>query len=306
MLFIKDYYTFLSEIKSDFLLYHGSLSDFNEFKNTTTFFSDEKKFALDYANRKSFESGLDSSPILYTCKVRGDIFDINDKSDYDKLYNNLSDENYIYNLFGMKSRSIDKDEFILNLKGFQTIPAFGLDLNIGDTFPNPTYKPEIYKVAETDDDYIYAYLTKDYNYEYNKLVLKDKDLHNFIVQFMKSRKDAYYNDFAILSYIEMFENGGKSNYRQEPTKEEMDEFNRLYSLFEVTLNEHMKKYYRKFTRKDKIVKLSDSWMYYENNNVDDILKKLGYCGYVATEKGFKTYAIFNPNKSVEIIDKKSY
>ena len=208
MLFIKDYYTFLSEIKSDFILYHGSLSDFKEFKNTTTFFSDEKKFALEYVDQKAIEGGLDDNHILYTCKVRGDIFDINDKADCDKLYANLSDENYIYNNFGMKSNSIDRDEFILNLKGFQTIPAFDLDLNLGDTFPNPTYKPETYKVAEMDDDYIYAYLTNDYSYEHKKLVMKDKDLYNFIKEYVKLKKDAYHNDSILLSYIEMFKNGG--------------------------------------------------------------------------------------------------
>ena len=42
------------------------------------------------------------------------------------------------------------------------------------------------------------------------------------------------------------------------------------------------------TKKCKVEKLSDTWRFYENQTVSDIIQDLGYCGYVALEKNVNT------------------
>ena len=48
--------------------------------------------------------------------------------------------------------------------------------------------------------------------------------------------------------------------------------------------------------------IDNTWTYMENDTVFNIIKDMGYDGYVAKEDGHNTYAIFDPTKSVKIID----
>ena len=49
--------------------------------------------------------------------------------------------------------------------------------------------------------------------------------------------------------------------------------------------------------------LNSNWNYYENDVVADLIKKLGYDGYIALETKHNTYAVYEPNKTIKILGK---
>ena len=89
------YYKTFERILADFTLYHGSPYLFENFKNRTTYFSDNPKFAWEYADEKSFDAAMDAEPIIYKCKLNGEIFDATIDEHLQKL--DKVSNNYINN-----------------------------------------------------------------------------------------------------------------------------------------------------------------------------------------------------------------
>lgn len=312
----SEYVESLNETLLTKYLYHGSLYDFNKFKNTTTFFSDSSYFAQHYAEQKSFDSGTDMSPIVYKVKLIGNIFDINNKEDYNKLEKELPDEiEYMYNNFGFTTL-VNKKEYLLNLSGYYTDEPYDelKDLKVGDIFSNPEYKQDKYTVYKKNDEYLYYYINNSFDdlvsRNINKYSETFKEIYVFLSEYIKKviPNTKYVYDDDIKLYLDTF------RYKQHnwgvvyPSQENINAFDKLYKKFEKKIIELLvkKEYIYKFILKTKTEKLSDTWRFYENSITDNIIKQLGYCGYVALEKNVKTYAIFNPEKSVKIIKKVNY
>jgi hypothetical protein len=89
------------------------------------------------------------------------------------------------------------------------------------------------------------------------------------------------------------------------TKDELKEIDRLFKVGEKALLDlYIKeKRYKKWNLKPVVEKLDDTWRYFENETVSNLIKKLGYDGYVAKEKKYNTYLIFDPNKTITILKK---
>lgn len=294
----------LEKIENDLILYHGSPYKFFEFKPTNVFFSKTPKFAIEYAREKSQAAEMDSEPNLYKVRVKGDIFDIENKEDYNKLKKNLPDEiEYMYNDFGF-STTLSPQELLDSMKRIYHIEPYepAVKANIGDKIQSHEYKNEYYIITKKDNEYAYGYLTKDFYYAYDKIKTKQVGIFRPIYDFIKKfSEEDYLNQAVYHAYIILFLDDKKIyDDLKIPSKQDKKIFDKLNDELkqEIISNLHISKIPIK--RKQDV--LNDTWRFYENQTVTDIIKKLGYCGYVAFERNVETYNIFNPRKSVEIIE----
>ncbi len=309
---IKSYSFFkINESIQSLVLYHGSPYIFKKFKDTTTFFSETPKFAVEYAETKSMDFAMDNSPNLYKVQFNGNLFDISDDNDYKKLELVLPDElSYIYNNFGFRTK-VKKEEYLLNLKGFQTyLPEEEfINAKVGDLIPNPEYNPEKYKVIKVENDIVYAYLTYRLDNAISDIFRKyHKEPYKKIYDYIKN----YIKNVVGKKYVS--EEDINTYYRSFLYKKEMydvktieqkyyDEFDVIYQKFKEDIIENITE---EISIKTEIVPIGDTWRFYENGETDKLIKQLGYDGYIAIEEGVKTYAIFQPNKDVDILDIKKY
>lgn len=308
---IKPYSFFkINESQQSLVLYHGSPYIFKSFKDRTSFFAETPKFAIQYAETKSMDFGMDNSPNLYKVQFNGNIFDISDTNDYKKLEAVLPDEvSYMYNNFGFRT-NISKEEYLLRLKGYHTYTPEKdfINAKIGDLIPNPEYAPEKYKVIKVEDDVVYAYLTYRldnaisdfFSYSHKEPY---KPVYEYIKSYIENTTNKkYVSDDTISKYLNGFKH--KNKYTgTEIEQKYLDEFDLIYQKFQ---NEIIDDITEKISIKTEVLPIGDTWRYYENGQTEDLIKKLGYDGYIAIEEGVKTYCIFHPNKSIEILDLKKY
>ena len=311
MRYLKKYRIF--EYKTDKFLYHGSPYVFKEFKNRHTFFSESKKFSIEYGETKSFDQQLDREPSIYTVVAKCDFFNIHDKNDEKKIRNILPDDiEYAYNNFGFTTQT-SKDDIIMNMKGFMRAPAYepAVKAKVGDVIDGRDYIHDKYVVFKKDKKYAYVYDKKNFGYDYTPEKIMQsydnvyKPVKDFIKNYVNLHKkniDGYYNVHVEADIIRSFLNN-KFNGYPEPGIEEKEEFNKLHkdmvdALLKVRIE---KKYYKKYNIVDIDEKLIDTWRFYENSTVTDAIIKLGYGGYISQENREKTYVVFNPLEDVNIV-----
>jgi hypothetical protein len=298
------YYNFIKESKIDKVLYHGSPYIFENFFPKATFFSTNREFAENYSNQKSMDAAMDSQTNIYTVKVLGDIFDIENEKELDKLYEALPSEiEYTYNNFGFNAK-VDKDEFIMNMKGYDIIePIDGIkDMEIGDTFPDPSYARDTFVIVRKTDKHAIVLNQDNLNREINSKMNEDPRITELVDTFGRRIKgDRYSNTEHYLYFLDSLMRGG--NKMGVPSKDEVEEFKKIESEIESSAIDDKleKKYGKKFVLDSTKIKLDDTWRFYENEIVYESIKKMGYDGYVALENKEKTYCIFDPSKTVEII-----
>jgi len=80
-------------------------------------------------------------------------------------------------------------------------------------------------------------------------------------------------------------------------KEAVEKFNRVY-FKEAPVTKYTLKPIKVSIKEG----LHGNFIYFENDVVANAIHKLGYDGYIAYEEGHKTYAIYEPDKTVKIID----
>ena len=177
------------------ILYHGSLWQFNNFKNKTTYFSDNPRFCYDYASTKSMDRGLDLDTIVYKCEFKGNLFYYKNEEDMNKLIPLLPDKIKVHHgTMWFLDHDFEKEEMIKRLKGFATIEPIDYikDANIGDEIPNPQYKSELFIVVDKTDDNIFTIDKKTYN-NYLGAAIKGYKNHNIY-----SSGDLYkYKEYSI-------------------------------------------------------------------------------------------------------------
>lgn len=300
----KSYYNFIKESKIDKVLYHGSPYIFENFFPKATFFSENREFAENYSSQKSMDAAMDAQTNIYTVKVLGDIFDIGNEKELKKLYDALPDEiEYSYNNFGFNAK-VDKDEFIMNMKGYDIIkPIDGIkDMEVGDTFPDPTYNRDTFVIVEKTDKHAIVLNQDNLNREIHSRINKNPRITELVDKFGRRIKgDKYSNMEHYLYFLNSLMRGGDK--MGVPSKDEVEEFKKIESDIEASvINDKLgKKYGKKFVLEPTKIKLDDTWRFYENKTVYESIKKMGYDGYVALENKEKTYCIFNPSKTTKII-----
>jgi hypothetical protein len=160
-------------------LYHGGLEGFYEeetgknlfnkfdkFKPRTAYFSDNPKFAADYADRKTSEGAYDADKWLYTCKFKGNLFEYDNPDDMKKLIQLIPDEvDVSHGVMWFMTAKIKKEDMIKALQGIDVIEPRKefVEANIGDKVPNPTYEKEKFIVVNKDDKYVYTISENSFN-----------------------------------------------------------------------------------------------------------------------------------------------
>jgi len=303
------------KMMSNFTLYHGSPYLFSKFKNNITFFSDNSKFAYDYASEKSSDNELDQSPVIYTCKLNGKIFDANIEEHLKQLDDALPDKITCYMSNFCFPTDYKKQDILELLKGDDIIEPVDNIINakIGDNVDDPYYKYDKLIVVDVDDDYVYtidkktfsyylngaesiSYGDNKFGYEYRKYF---EDFRNYIKSIFKGTDIYRISDH--LTGIFLDKKYHKTYLNIEITDEQYEKGVELYNIAkENMMKEYASKYKKSWNKKPKKIKLDDTWRYYENDSVSNTIEKLGFVGYVAKEKKHNTYAIFNPKETIVI------
>jgi len=311
---------FLNEEKKAMVLYHGSPYVFKEFGDRLTFFSDNENFAVDYAVQKSHEGAMDKEPNLYKVKVNTDIFNINNEKEFEELVKLLPDEIEFFPTNFPIPHKIKKDEILMNMRGFDILEPDEetLKAKVGDRLK--TFDHEAYEVYKIDDEYVYGFSARYYNYILSdafkdpldvKVTKREmlepfKEVKDYVKNLVKKYENTNYVSDNVLQMWAMSLRRNESYLvdLKDVSDDEKKKFFELYDKAKEDAKDVLIKlgYIKKFIKKPTRIELDETWRYFENETVMNIIRKLGYGGYVAKERKQNTYAIFNPKQDVQIIE----
>lgn len=345
MKYLKKYKLF--ENFKELILYHGGLEGgydeetgknrfnrFKQFSKKTAYFSTNPQFAIDYADTKSMDRGLDADRYLYTCKFRGNLFEYTNKEDMNKLIALMPEKVKVnHGTMWFFDHDFTKEEMIKKLQGIDIVEPIEkiANANIGDKVPDPTYESDKMLVVDKDDDFVYTIMESTY-YDYlwssakgyNEHWTKYTKFKDIFLEWRQAIVDWYnkvtgtnrtlpkYSAFSDFFNTYTYAKKGYSidyvSYRNNDSKLILTEEDK--KNIENIWDKSVKKYQdiafkelgrNKWTIKTIEVPNTDFWNYYENDTITNLIKKLGYDGYIALERNHKTYAIFEPHKNIEII-----
>jgi len=295
---------FINESTTDKILYHGSPYRFESFRPTTTFFTDDRSFAEDYSDQKSFDAEMDSETNIYTVKLLGNIFDASDEKELKELSMTLPESiKFSYNNFGFIAE-LPREEFLLNMRGYDVIePLEGINnMEIGDTFPDPMYDREDFMIVKKDNKHAFVINKQRFDRDLESSIGKNKEIRDLILEFAKKQENRdYIPEHLYKAYVETFRSNG--DWLGKPSSEEIDKFIILEEQVrrEAIESDLKKGYTKKFVLEPTEIELDNTWRYYENQTIKEAIIKLGYDGYVAKESKKNTYCIFRPDKAIEIV-----
>lgn len=332
----------LFESNEELTLYHGGFDDykdedfeynkFKEFHEKTSYFSDKPRFAIDYAYTKSQDNALDADILLYICKFTGNLFNYKNKEDLDKLIPLIPEKVKVnHGTAWFLDHEFSKEEMIKALQGIQIIYPIDYIANaeIGDLVPDPSYKSDKMIVINKDDDNVYTMMERTYKdylsassngydkhfNQYTKYKDIFEEWRNSIVDLYNLKTGKKYPYPKYDSFKDFFHTyhyattGYNINYvcrgdNFEVNKEDIEKIDSIYKKcfdkFDIEIKKDAST--KDWTRKVIDVPMNDFWNYYENKTIMELIKKLGYDAYIALEDGHNTYAVFEPNKTIKIVD----
>lgn len=298
------------------VLYHGTpFGEFTTFKGDMFFFSEDYKFAEDYADSKSFEQGLDGDRRVVEAYIKTEnVFDVTNPDDIQKLRETLSDE---INFWG---RTWDKETLLRKLQRKDTLP--------------PKWKPE-----QIDGKRFGDYIGDDRNgyntdmfvgvNEQNEIVYisQERGLQNlsqaekdmFQKELMAGKEVSYvtyqtiYGDLSeqgIHEKISELQKQGEEYKRENGVENEaynyyIKELEQTLKWIEKDLATDIKHKLIPKTATQETTELTDidNWTYFETafdsetrKDIVDIVKDLGYDAINIYESGISNYIVFNPNQ----------
>lgn len=324
----------ISEVKMNKTLYHGTPYDFKEFKNRTTFFSDVPQFAIDYASTKAQDAALDNDIMLVTVEALGDIFDPHNSKDFARLAERMPDTVEVpHGTWAMFTAPYSKDEMLKRVRGIATEKPLEVMVNakVGEEITDPSYHLDKLMVVGKDSDYTYTIPKKKFQ-DYIKSSAMGYDEHfshytqykDYFEPWRRAIVDLYnekmgskyeYPKSTFKKFYDTYDYTLKGHsydlvnpYRRDDkvftvTPEEQKRIDGMYEQIKNKVAELIKKDFKKTEWAIRPIEhpIDNTWTYLENNTVFNIIKDMGYDGYVAKEDGHNTYAIFDPTKSVKII-----
>lgn len=306
---MKTFKEFLQEKQFDNIkLYHGTLGydvpPFKNFNDDLTFFSDDINFAKDYADSKAIAKGEDHNTYIYTCEFTGNLFYVWNMNERYKLYNSLPEELKAHRIFF--NDVVSKDFAIDSMRGIGNLNVNPNLKNkeIGDVFSNDTPN-DLYTIVDKNENYIWA-INNDhlnslfskiyYNFEKFKYDEKHEQLKNDFSELREKLKKIANKNTTTDSYIEL-------QYSNKKVWNDLVNEAKKFLIKKLSKYKNDKEYnVYSFNLKNKKVSIKNTWEYFENDVVINILKQMGYDGYIAKEKNVKTYGIFEPNKTINIIN----
>lgn len=261
--------------------YHGSLRNFDEFKqaNNDYNFAPDKKFAYNYAESKGFEQGIDAEPQLYEVFLNSKKpFDFENPEDIKNLSNYIKGKKI--RVFGNPKK---EEEFLRNLKG--------------EYYDTKLDEGEFEKLLSDKYNKWYSPDNHDVNYEQSsvntdKIFSVNPDEEYFITG---SAPWGYNIDDVKSSQIEDAIKNldfGKNKRHQIPVDIETPYGNRVINIDLKRIDKPSAK---------NLKRGADNWIDIESADFDgedllDALKNMGYDGYYKQENGVKNLSVFNPNQ----------
>lgn len=316
----------VDEFGKPLIVYHGFLSYskkdwFYEFNRLPAFFSANRRFSESYAETKSMDAGLDMDANSYECFLNiKKLFDPNDKLVIELAKQKLPEKiNVSHGTMWFLDADLDKEYVVEMMSGIQTIYPDRmtdtiLKLNVGDIFEEPvsmSQKEErilLYK----DEDWAY---TVDLKYFNDKM---EKEVADYVLNADRdSRKSIKYKDKYFEPYV-IDEKTWITKPNEEPIavefRNDLENYKKNFienvntlkrvedkdDYFEIPLKDYekLKGYWggtisiKKRNLKSYKVKAKDNWTMFENETVQKFLLENGFGGWIAFEKGDKTYAVY--------------
>jgi len=319
------------ETKEPLVVYHGYMvgggagNKFYEFKNLPAFFSKNRDFAEQYASTKSMDAGLDADIYSYACFLNiRKLFDSKDKSIIDLANDKLPEKIRVsHGTMWFLSADMPKEEVLELMNGIITIPTDDmaediLASNIGDVIAEKVsasqYEDKILLYKDNDWAYITdkkyfnevveyevaEYIYNSYSRPYEKkITYRGKNLAMFILN-EETYSYEFNKDTLFLEYLDEVEKIKK--YYIDNILYLLDNAKKRLTI-EVTNKAGNKKnfYVRKINLKTYKTTTNNNWTMFENDTVQKFLIDNNFGGWIALEKGDKTYAVYD-NKNIKLAD----
>lgn len=298
------------------VLYHGTpFGKFTTFKGDIFFFSEDYRFAEDYANSKSFEQGLDGDINVVEAYLNAEnVFDVTDPKDIQKLREALSDE---INFWG---RTWDKETLLKKLQRKDTLPPKWKSEQIegkkfGDYIGDDRngYNTDMFVGVNDNNEIVYISQERDLQ----KLSQAEKDM--FQEQLMSGKEVSYetyqtvYGDLTkqgIQEKINELKKQGEeykkdNGFENEAIDYYIKELEQTLKWLEKDLVSETKHKLIPKTATQESTELTDidNWTYFETafdantrKDIVDIIRDLGYDAVNIYEEGKSNYIVFNPNQ----------
>ncbi len=312
-------------------LYYSKKDLFTEFKKLPAFFSTNRRFAESYAETKSFDGGLDADTDSYACFLNiKNLFDPKDENVVSLANKKLPEKvNVSHGTMWFLDADLDKEDVVEQMSGIVTIyPDHMTDdilkANVGDVLKEKVamsqYEERI--LLYKDEDWAYTasleYFDKkmekevaDYinegssttNFDRKQITYKGQRFYPYVVD-----KETYrykLNEEPIA--VEFFDavNKYKKYFIENITTLPRDDDKRDY--FTVKLKDFDKYGYtatlsvKKRNLKSYKTEARDNWTMFENETVQKFLHDNNFGGWIAFEKGDKTYAVYEP-QNIKLAD----
>ena len=294
------------------VLYHGTpYGKFTTFKGKMFFFSEDYRFARDYADSKSFEQGIDGETNVIEAYIKAEnVFDVTDPSDIQKLREALPDEIRYW------SNDWDKETLLERLQRRTTLePKWKPEQIVGKKFGDyigddrSGYNTDMFVGVNENNEIVYIsqerglqQLTEAEKAELEKKLMAGEEATYVTYETMNGEL----TEQQIQEEIKEAKEYGEKYKKETGFENEMVEYTikRLKSELKYETGRRIHKLTpRTATQENTELDDIDNWTYFETaydpktrKDIVDIIKDLGYDAINIYEEGKSNYIVFNPNQ----------
>lgn len=301
-----------------FMYNHGAGKRFNEFDSLPAFFSTNRRFAEEYASTKSMDLALDADISSYACFLNiKKLFDPDNKDIIEFANKELPEKiNVSHGTMWFLNADMSKEEVIDSMQRIITVSPDHmtediLKSNIGDIIPEKIsmsqYQDKI--LMYKDDEWAYTVDKKSFDecveFEIAEFILKDnpptkikyKGKYHDVVKLNKEKYRYEPNeDPEYLEFLQKIEERKKyyiENILNVLTKDKDRDY--FYIIIENPRGYKQTLYVKKRNLKTYKTNTENNWTMFENETVQKFLIDNDFGGWIAYEKGDKTYAVYRAN-----------
>lgn len=286
------------------VLYHGTpFGKFTTFKGKVFFFSEDYRFAEDYADSKSFEQGLDGDREVIEAYIKAEnVFDATDPTDIQKLREALPDKVRYW------SNTWDKETLLERLQRRTTLePKWKPEQIVGKKFGDyigddrSGYNTDMFVGVNENNEIVYI------SQEYGLQQLTDSEKAELEKKLMNGEEATYttyktmfgeLTETQIREKIEQLKQQNADKYYIKSLSKTLEEVGTWY----VDSTNHKLKP-KTTTQENTMLDDIDNWTYFETafdpetgKDIVDIIQDLGYDAINIYENGISNYIAFNPNQ----------
>lgn len=282
------------------VVYHGSLWNFDTFGKSEEFdFSLSPKFAYEYAGQKSFEQGLDLSPVMYQVYLKvNKPFDFRNEDSVNELFEKIGDKEI--NFYGNKYSKEKFKDFIMGLAYENTVSE--------EDFKKAEIGMAYSRWNENVEEKMSSVATDRIVYKNNKYFIALSEIEEPRKSPFESEPAGRVDREDVYKQIEKL--AKDIDFGEEYTKKITINTNLLKTTYE-----YGKGYITEKTPYEYVAKLKkidnpkyakkgsgyDNWSFMETAKIGDLyfidfLKENGYDGYYKQEKEQVNISVFDPKQ----------